>query len=235
MAVDDLVLARAQRFEKAAMRALLEAVYGSVCRMAHGLSGREDVGRGVVRFVISQATKRLNHWRDGDEAQRWFHHHTVLTVRRASAHQPAPKRDVLLGGDGPAPAPYLAFVRALRGLPMQQREAFLLHHGEGFGPRAMSLAMDCSTQAAAMHLRQAEESLQKIAGQEFEPFKAKMVRVYQLLAPDQELMRPTLNRHLRGILWPRTIRRTLKLLIGLALAAGAAWIASQYRHFLPWP
>ena len=154
MPIDDDLLFRAQGGDRRAAERMLSEIYPAVCRMAYGLSGREDVGRGIVRFIATQAVRQLGKWRDAAAAERWFYHHTVLTGRRAVRHRPDAMGDTLLGEA--ADAPYVAFLRALRSLPQQQSEAFILNHGEHLNTRYLAIAMDCSTHAAEMHLGAAE-------------------------------------------------------------------------------
>src|SRR3954470_18169144 len=123
MPVPPEVFARARKLHRGALEDLFQAVYPSTLRIARGLCGREDVAEGVVRFVMVRAFAVLPKWRDETAAERWFLHHTVLTARRAEGHAPNHRNDLLaVGGD----ARYAAFVRALRALPQQQREAVVL-------------------------------------------------------------------------------------------------------------
>src|SRR3954463_6496404 len=145
MEIPPPLFARAQKLNRPAVEALFASVYPAVLRIARGLSGRIDVADGVVRFVMLRAPTMLPKWRDATAAERWFLHHTVLTARRAARHEPDPRADLLAAnGD----ANWLAFVRALRQLPHQQREAILLHCGEHLNDRYLGIAMDCSSDAA---------------------------------------------------------------------------------------
>src|SRR5436190_20123545 len=166
MSDDDEILKRARKYDRSAVEALLATYYPIVYRIAYSLTGREDVGRGVVRFVFNQSLKVLPKWDRDGAPQRWFTHHTVLTTRRADRYEPEPAKDVLVKPFGKPPADYVAFIRALRALPQQQREAFLLTQGEGFDLRALAVAMDCSTEAAGNHLKAATDMLRTISGAE---------------------------------------------------------------------
>src|SRR4051794_6984610 len=130
MPVDEKVFERAIEYDRAAIEALLAGMYPQGHPMARALSGRGDVARGVERFVMLQAFSQLGLWRGADAAERWFIHHTLLTSRRAARH-PADIAGDLLAVNAESPdAQYLAFLRALRKLPFQQREALLLYYGE---------------------------------------------------------------------------------------------------------
>jgi DNA-directed RNA polymerase specialized sigma24 family protein len=235
MPVDDQLLSVAREFDRQAMERLLAAVYSPVYRIAHGLSGRQDVARGIIRFIMNQALKRMPQWRDGQAADRWFFHHTVLTSRRAVRYQPKPQDDVLVRPADSPDAAYLAFIRALRALPMQQREAFILHHGEHFNVRHLAIAMDCSTKAAEMHLASAHQALEPIGGAQFPAMRDRMAQAYAALAPSDEVIRPLLRRCVRRSIWPRRLKRALKLLIGIVVIAASAFAAMRFRHLLPWP
>src|ERR1041385_2670027 len=93
MPVDEAVLPQARKFDRQAVEAILEGMYPLVHRTACALSGREDVGRGIVRFVMNHAIRQLPRWSNSDTAERWFLHFVVLTSRRAKPHPPAPEQD----------------------------------------------------------------------------------------------------------------------------------------------
>lgn len=209
------------------MERLLHSAYPAVHRMACGLSGSEDSGRGIVRFMMSQSLKRMPQWRDAEAAERWFYHHTVLTGRRALL-QPGP--DALLVRN--ARPEYVAFLRALRGLPQQQCEAFILHHGEKLSPRSMGIAMDCSTHAAEVHLRAAHDALEPMMGDAFPALTARMAQAYSELTPSEDLVRPAVRSYVTASLWPRRIKRVVTAIMVLIILALIAWIGLQYRKLL---
>src|SRR5438094_6488723 len=112
MQISPQVFGRAKKLQRDGLEELFAEVYPAVVRIARGLSGREDVAEGVVRFVMTRSVAMVPRWRDETVAERWFLHHTVLTVRRAApAYAPTASGDVLV--DAPDPA-YVAFVRAVR-------------------------------------------------------------------------------------------------------------------------
>jgi DNA-directed RNA polymerase specialized sigma24 family protein len=238
MPLDDDLLARARQLHRPSVEALFEGIYPSVHRIAHALTGREDVARGVLRFVMARAPRQLQHWRDIDAAQRWFLHHTVLTARRAAGHQPKPEEDLLVAkapGDGTQCVPYIAFIRALRRLPIQQREAFILHHGEHLIDRSMAIAMDCSTKAAEQHLKSAEAALEPISGGQLRAFSALLSKAVANLTPGDDIILPSIRTGLAQLLWRRRLKRILRLLISLLLIAAAYLLYTRFHHLLPWP
>jgi RNA polymerase sigma-70 factor (ECF subfamily) len=226
MEVPEKVLARARKLDRAALEQLFAAVYPVVVRMARGLSGREDVAEGVVRFVMLRAVKMVPRWRDDTAAERWFLHHTLLTARRAAAHQPTIQSDLLAtGGD----ARYTAFVRAVRQLPQQQREAVLLHFGERFNSRYMSVAMDCSTTAAETHLEAATAALRTVTGGELGPLLEHMSAVYAQLGPSPDAVPPAVGRWVGRGLRPHRLRVVLRLIILAVILAAVAVVGWQWH------
>ena len=213
---------------------LFAEVYPSVVRIAKGLAGREDVAEGVVRFVMIRASHMIPTWRDESAAERWFLHHTVLTARRAAAHEPNPKNDLLARSEPPDPA-YVAFVRALRGLPNQQIEAYLLHHGEKLNERLLGVAMDLSTGAAGSHLAAATLTLHTMAGENYPTLAAVFEKAYASLTPPETIVRTTSRTEIRSILWRKLIRRVVRRLVLLALLGGLAYARWRWRaQLLHW-
>lgn len=221
---DSNLLNRARRMDRSAIEAIFAQNYPAVHRIAFGLSGRADVGRGVTRFVMKRALHTLPAWKDDDAPQRWFLHHTILTTRRARKHQPGSSNDVLIGDPQKASPEYVAFIRALRSLPFQQREAFVLRHGELLNERYSAVAMDCSVIAAANHLKAAADALGKISSGRFDDFTAEMSRIYRAQSPDQALTIPKLRRTIRRYVWPRKLMRIVGWIIILIFLAAIAWI-----------
>jgi len=231
MPVDEELFQSLRKRRREDLQSFLEQVYGPVHRMAYALGGREDVGNGIIRFVITQGLRHLDSWRDAEMAERWFWHHTVLTSRRAQRHPPGAKDDVLLRSARGPDAQYAAFVRTLRDLPFQQREAFILHHGERFDSRRLAIAMDCSTHAAAMHLHAAHDAIKALVGPSFAAMNDRMTRAYVGLTAAESLMRPAIRRHVARSLWPRRLRRAIAAIAALALLATAAWAGVRFGFF----
>ncbi|MFI5378272.1 MAG: RNA polymerase sigma factor [Tepidisphaerales bacterium] len=124
---------------------------------------------------------------------------------------------------------FVAFVRALRLLPEQQREAILLSHGEKLPERPLAITMDCSTSAAAAHLRSAEASLTTIFGPSLPDMLTRLHDAYAQLTPSDDIIAPAVRQWVEKALRPRRTRRLLRRLLCLALAAAAIWAAF---HFL---
>lgn len=228
--MDEETLRRARKADRAAAEAVLGEYYPFVCRATLALTGRADVGNGIIRYVMRQSLRVLPKWERDGEPQRWFSHHTILTARRAARHKPDMKHDTLRG---PAPqAKYLAYVRAVRELPPQQMEALVLHDFEGLDLRQTAVAMDCSTAAASNHLQAAQQALKLMAGPDHAALSAAMKRTYQGLAPAEELRLPAVKRYVGRHLWPRRVKRVVFLLVVVGVLAAGYWTAARFG-FVP--
>jgi DNA-directed RNA polymerase specialized sigma24 family protein len=230
MAITPETFAAAKKLSTPAVADLLADRYPVVHRLAYGLSGREDVGRGIERFVLGRAVRMLPEWKDEEVAEHWFYHYTIITARRAIKHRPDPREDVLLAERGAEDPAYVAFVTALRNLPRQQQEAFILQHGEHVGGRTTALAMDCSLEAAGNHLRAATEDLRRVAGEQFDMFVLRLSNAYRRLAPSAELVLPSMKSLARRRVWPRRLLRWTARAAMLALLVGLAWISWRAYH-----
>src|SRR3954470_15866506 len=181
------LVAAAKKLRTSAVAQLLENEYPAVYRVACGLAGRDDVGRGIANFVLARSIRMMPKWDVEDDPRQWFYHFTILTARRAIKHQPKPAKDLLVVKSEQAQqtsTEYLAFVAALRALPRQQLEAFLLHHGEKLNPRYTSLAMDCSTEAATAHLVAAIAALRSVVPEgRLDPLIQRAAAAYTRLTP----------------------------------------------------
>ncbi len=215
---------RGQRVE-----AVLTAQYPVIHRMAHALSGRADVGRAVVDRMLRTGLEKTFS-RKESPPPRWFEHHTVLTTRRALRHQPSPAQDTLVTASPLKTPGYVAFIRSVRALPYQQREAFILHHAGAFEPRRLAVAMDCSTQAAANHLSAAETTLRDLSEMPYDSHIGAMAKAYANLLPDADIHLPPIRRTIRA----RLVRRRLfRLAIWLLILAIAAVCLYSLRALLP--
>ena len=117
MQISAAVFERAKKLRRDALEELFAQVYPAVVRIARGLTGREDVAEGVVRFMMVRAVGMVPRWRDETTAERWFLHHTVLTARRAATHHGPDAKSDLLAKDGEAA--YVAFAGKRALVPVQ--------------------------------------------------------------------------------------------------------------------
>jgi len=241
MAVPDNVLERAQRGDQAACAALLAESYPSVVRMARALTADAKEAEWVVDFVLRRGAALLPTWRRGTMTQNWFYHHTLLAARERAAAKPAPQpREDLLVANAPDASPeYVAFVRAVRGLPGQQCEAFILHHGEKLNSRFLGVTMDCSSSAAENHLNAANATLATIAGSSLGSFQVMLSRAYARLGPPAESVGPAVEPYARSYTRPLRLRRMVRRVILVVVLVALVWGAWHWRQELwiwvgPW-
>jgi hypothetical protein len=181
-------------------------------RMALALCGSRDAAARVLHGLVQRSAGQMSVWRSADEAGRWFMHHTVLLTRE---HAPAHVVDeaLLHGVGGPDVVAYGAMIYALRKLPQQQREAFILTHAQRWNTRLCAVAMDCSNRAVETHLIEANKKIQSLTGEHFDALTSALRTVYTTLPLDVPLPPGTLARRIhRG----RSMRRLLRLLIPAA-------------------
>ena len=162
---------------------LLKQWYPVVTRVARALSGSDALGGKIAGNVLKQSLQVMSIMRPGELPDYWFYHHTVLEFRAHQAEATAAALDPLAASvTAPEPA-YLAFVRAIRTLPFQQREAFILHHGERLNTRLLGVAMDCSTVAAENHLNAANLAVKAVAGEKYEQMLPVLTTAFNALTP----------------------------------------------------
>jgi DNA-directed RNA polymerase specialized sigma24 family protein len=226
--IDMDVLRRARKGNLRAATQVMTACYPEVYRIAYGLSGRDDVGRGVAKLVMRQGLKVLPTWMDDGEPMRWCHHHTVLIARRAARHQPEMTTDTLVRHAQTDNAYYASFIRAVRALPVQQKEAFILTHGEELDIRGLAVAMDCSTEAASNHLKAATTSLSALGGDYFAAFTAQLAHTYKSLTPQDDLVLTNVSWNVRRYLWPQKVWRLCKFVITVLAVAGLGYLIWKY-------
>jgi DNA-directed RNA polymerase specialized sigma24 family protein len=226
MVVDSRTIAGAKELRPGDVTRVLCGQATQVYRIAYALSGRWDSGKAIARFVLNRSVLVMPKWDVEADPANWFHRFTVQTSRRYEPTQEASAKDVLIEQAQNPDAPYIAFVAALRQLPPQQREAFLLRHGEKLNERYTALAMDCSTHAAHTHLHAAEEAMRLIAGPPYDALVQRLVDAYVHLTPDEDALTPTVNNVVfRRVRLRRFIRRvvTLILLAAIGLLLWGAW------------
>ena len=253
MAIGDDLLRRAKEFDRRAMEELLADVYPAVYRMAHALTGKPGAGRQVAHDVIRRSLRVLPKWRAGVVPENWFYHHTLLGSRQFRSHPPDARHDLLVAAAKKPAAPpvntadgeigfaevsaddpsYVAFVRALRNLPPQQAEAFILHHGEKLNERLLGVAMDCSYAAAANHLAAANLALNAVTAGRTDAFAATMARAYHALTPPPASIAPVTRKYVARRLRPRWVRKVVRVLVLLALLAGAYFAWRERARWLP--
>lgn len=224
--IDPDLYERARKLDAGAVEQILGALYPVVYRLAHGLTGREDAGRKVVRAMMHRGVAQIPRWRREGDAERWFLHHTVLLTRRMRAPEGDPEADALVRAAPDSRPEYVAFVRALRRLAHQPREAVVLHDGEQLEARLLAVAMDCSMEAAANHLAAGRRELLAVVGNDLNLLLACLARAYHALTPQEEMALPMLKQAARRYVWPKRLWR-----LGRAVATVGALVVIGYVIF----
>jgi len=223
MPITNELLRRARRKKRTAAADILRTYYPAVCRVARGLCGEERAARQVVQNVMARSLRAMRKWREETAPDRWYYHHTIGACREHAVPAAELREDLLVGPQHVNDAMYVAFVRTLRSLPFQQREAILLHHGERLSARQMGIAMDSSVDAAAAHLRQATQTLQMMAGAQCPELFSQLSAAHGALTPPIDAVRIAVARHLRRYFWPRRLAKALRPVIVIVVVAVAAW------------
>ncbi len=211
-----------------ALTSILCACYPTMARIAVAVSGDTARGMLLVKELVGLSMSAAPKWFDEASPSRWFMHHTILNLRR---HPVVCRTDPLLQYADGKDLPYAAFLRALRKLPPQQIEAFILTHGEKLDSRQLAIAMDCSTTAAANHLIAAEEMLKTVAAADYEERLGEFRKAYDNLSPDAQQVQQYIAGRVRNYVVPREAVRWTKRLIIAAIViaiAYALWRAFQY-------
>jgi DNA-directed RNA polymerase specialized sigma24 family protein len=222
-------LPRARKLKVDAVETVLRAHYPRVCRIAMALCAREKSAKAAIRSVLRQSFKPMRFWANESEAANWFLHHTVLTAREHVGLLPDPGEDCLVEILKKPSTEHIAFMRALRQLTEQQREAFLLFRAEHLDPRRVGVAMDCSTGAADTHRIAAENALSTVAGKTYDARVAEVMRVYATLTPPEDLVIGDVSSALgkvNGSRFTRTVRFIFQLII-LGAIGWFVWRLSQ--------
>lgn len=227
MPISPELLARARDGNRDALIELLAERYPCLYRMAYALSGREDAAAGVVRLVLRQSVAASRRWNSSADVVRWFIHHSLLTIRRVQGRACDLANDPLIRSSNSGNSAYYPmYIQAIRALPMQQREAFLLYHGERLDERGIGVAMDCSMQAAALHLREATRVLTAYGGTLFATLTEQLVQTYDRLAPSAEMIPPAIRSDLR--------QRSLMAMVRRGLVLTVQWMILIFIACLLW-
>lgn len=220
--LDPATLAGARVGERDALVRVLARFYPQVYRMSLNLVGDTAAGAKVAEQVMRQSLRAAEAWEHEEAPGRWFRHHTVLTSRAAARGvREQNARDPLIQR-GPDDPRHVAMVRALRSLRPQQREAFLLHHGEGFDTRQLGIAMDCSVEAARTHFEGATKALMTLHPEGFSQRVEALVAAYLASEPDERLAIPHAKRLVRSGTW-KGVAALLGIILLLAVVGATAY------------
>jgi DNA-directed RNA polymerase specialized sigma24 family protein len=231
----DEILAKARAMNPAALEALLSSGYVAGHRISLALGGNERAAQSVANLLVRRALKMLPRWRDVSASENWFVHHAVLTTRGANLPLPAePLHDPLVAHAGASAndAAYVAFVRAVRQLHPQQREAFILHHGERLNPRMLGVVMDCSTGAARMHLQVADDVMNAVSDRHGHELSAVLTRAYAAMAVAQPPAEGFVRLEVRRVRRRRWLRRVTRTFVTLLVLGGLGYAGWLFREEL---
>jgi DNA-directed RNA polymerase specialized sigma24 family protein len=203
----------------------LHRFHPQVYRIAAALCATRSGAENVVEKVLLRSGLHSTRWSDDNDAQRWLVHYTVLISREYSAA--SLDQDILLNSaTSPACA---AVIAALRQLPRQQCEAYLLYYGEKFELRQLATAMDCSSAAAANHLSTAASTLNLLTANLLDEFNQALPLLMQMLVPPCEILeleiRQLLGRRRKWarVCWLLKLLALLLLVSFLLVAALTGW------------
>jgi DNA-directed RNA polymerase specialized sigma24 family protein len=182
--ITDEQLLSAQAGDAGAIQLLFAQAMPSCARLATSLTGSRVQAKRVSRDLVKRAAGMVERWRDAEDASRWFMHHLILRVRHH--RRPVPIEHDMLIEDigGPDIVPYRAMITALRKLPEQQQEAFILTHAQKWNTRYCAIAMDCSNTAVETHLNEANRTIQPLLGKNFEALCGFLHQVHKSLPID---------------------------------------------------
>jgi hypothetical protein len=202
--------------------------------VAQALCGQEQAALHVERLVIRRSLAAMRTWDHPADVPRWFLHHTILASRQRKNQEIDLAGDPLIRGVATNSAYYPAFIRALRTLPMQQREAYILHHGERLDVRGLSIGMDCSQEAAANHLKEATAALAAYGGDFFPTFTANMTQTYDRLSPSEELIVPAVRASMRRRVSIGKVCEWTMTAIKLVVIGGVIFLSWKIVPMLKW-
>ena len=160
--------------------------------------------------------------------ENWYYHHTLITARE-STHPPELREDVLFKQANTEDPAYLAFVRAIRSLPRQQAEAFLLHHGEKLNTRLLGVSMDCSQGAASDHLNAANRRWGRDRWRRASDAGRQLGERLRLPRPPANTIRPSARKYVKAHMRPRIIKRIVLVIVLVGLLVGVFFRGDRGR------
>lgn len=209
---------------------VLTESYPIAWRMAVALCASEQAARRIVPPALRQSIRIFYNRKIEPHPGRWLLHQTLLASRPAAETPANPADDPLVAAAEPAEAAYIAWVRAIRHLPRQQQEALLLHHGLGFDERDLGIAMDCSTNAAANHLRAAHAALASLEEGRQQQWIERLRITIASFDPPPINVEAQISRGAARARLVRTARTTLRILRNLVVMAAVAAFLWHYRE-----
>jgi RNA polymerase sigma-70 factor (ECF subfamily) len=158
----------------AAYGELVRRYQDTLYRHAERMSGGRDEAADIVQTALIKAYRSLDSCRNPNRVGAWLFR---ITANTCKDHLKARRRDLLkiddvpglvqADGDDPADALDRRSVRsridlALRRLPLEQREAFVMKHVEGLSYQEMGQLLGVSVPALKMRVHRARDGLQEL-------------------------------------------------------------------------
>ena len=145
-------------------------------RYAERMTGRPDEAEDIVQLTFVRGYRSLASCRDPDRVGGWLFRIAANLCKdqvkgRRRRERPLDEVSELQVDE---PSPHAAAERdeirrridgALEHLPVEQREAFVLKHVEGWSYQEMSERLEVSVPALKMRVHRAREELQRLLGQ----------------------------------------------------------------------
>lgn len=177
--ITDEDLWSAQRGNPGALQHVYSQALEPCARVAYSLCGNPDRASQVLRELVRRSARQFPRWKYADEASAWFMHQTILLLRDIDPLIETRDDPLLKDVAGPDVIQYAAMIRAIRKLPPQQKEAFLLTHAQRWNTRLCAIAMDCSNAAVVTHLTEAERQLKPLLGEHASTLLAYLHQVHR--------------------------------------------------------
>lgn len=227
MEIDDALFTAARRGRREPTIEVIAQLVPEAFAIATLLTGSFNAGRQAIHRLAVASMRQLPTWTDANEGQRWFRHQAVLVARQIGTRGDDDPQ-IFARPDSTPPAGFAAFIRAVRLLPQQQQESFLLQHGLGFDARDRGIAMDCSTTAAQLHLQEADRQLAPLLADDYDLMR-RILRDGAARLLDVEDPRAFVARRYRRHSARRARDTLLAILVVLAAVGGIAWLAWSIR------
>ena len=158
----------------AAYGELVRRYQNTLYRHAERMSGGRDEAADIVQTALIKAYRSLGSCQNPNRVGAWLFR---ITANACKDHLKARRKDHvtieavpgLLEADGDDPAEALErrsmrslIDQALRRLPLEQREAFVMKHVEGFSYQEMGQLLGVSVPALKMRVHRARDELQEL-------------------------------------------------------------------------
>jgi RNA polymerase sigma-70 factor (ECF subfamily) len=166
--LDPALIARAVHGDRQAFAELVERLHPRALRFARRMLGDDHDAEDAVQEAFVRVWQALPRFRVGAPFEPWFFKvlgnrcRTALDRRRRTMTDPLDDVDGALVAEAGVPDDRLEAVqRLLATLPAEQREAFLLHHVEGFSYEEIAQVTGAGLSALRMRVKRAVDTLRE--------------------------------------------------------------------------